>query len=91
MFSDVLGTVSSVENDSLLMDNSSAYFDCNEFNNLDISDPGNFTIFYMNSRSLCRHFFRYSGLSGYFKSFFHHLWFHRNMVQRSPSAVCSHG
>ncbi len=33
------------------------YFDSQEFNSIHFSSPGNFSIYYMNSRSLCRHFF----------------------------------
>ena len=37
--------------------NTCSYFDPNDFCNLKVSTPDNFSILYMNSRSLCRHFY----------------------------------
>ena len=66
-FVDILSS----DNDDALNDDQCAYFESNEFNDLNISTPGNFSIFYMNSRSLCRHFF---DIQDYLSSL-HHSFF----------------
>lgn len=46
-----------VSNDDNFLDNDCAYFESNDFNQLDLNSDGQFSIFYMNSRSLCRHYY----------------------------------
>lgn len=47
-------------NDIICKDNNCAYFESNNFNQLDLASIGHFSIFYLNSRSLCRHYPVYS-------------------------------
>ena len=51
------GTDGNLNDDAFVMNSFCDYFDSNDFNNLNLSQEGQFSIFYMNSRSLCRHFY----------------------------------
>ena len=55
MFTDFLSSVDDDGNNDRV-NNTCDYFDSQQFNSIN-SSPGNFSIYYMNSRSLCRHFF----------------------------------
>ena len=54
MLLDFVQTIPSFDDDD---NNTCAYFECNDFNALNISSPSDFSIYYMNARSLCGHFF----------------------------------
>ncbi len=51
IFADVSSDYFNADSD----DNQCDYYECTDFNKLNISTPGMFSTFYMNSRSLCRH------------------------------------
>ena len=66
-----------------------AYLDSNEFNTLTAFSPGNFSIYYMNARSLCRHFFSIQDFLATLDHTFSIYGFAETWFKRD-TAVCSH-
>ena len=57
MSADFVPDISSFDDNSIFDDNHCDYYESTDFNDLNISNPGIFSIFYMNSRSLSGHFY----------------------------------